>query len=115
MSVKVDPMLDEVSKTGEGSSDGSTNSNRITSASPNIKDTTTSPCAKESTALPSVKDNATIPSIKDSRQSSAETAPSSALHWLADLATQKAKEETKGTIKSPTGLAYYLTCLFELY
>ncbi|MGH0161851.1 UNVERIFIED_CONTAM: hypothetical protein FKN15_041973 [Acipenser sinensis] len=98
VSVKVDPMLDEVSKTGEGSSDGSTNSNRITSASPNIKDTTTSPCAKESTTLPSVKDNAAIPSIKDSRQSSAETAPSSALHWLADLATQKAKEETKDHI-----------------
>lgn len=105
VSVKVDPMLDEVSKTGEGSSDGSTNSNRITSASPNIKDTTTSPCAKESTTLPSVKDNATIPSIKDSRQSSAETAPSSALHWLADLATQKAKEETKesGSLRSVLG------------
>lgn len=28
--------------------------------------------------------------------------PSSALHWLADLATQKAKEETKGMI--PLGL-----------
>lgn len=25
-----------------------------------------------------------------------EASPSSALHWLADLATQKAKEETKG-------------------
>lgn len=27
-----------------------------------------------------------------------ETSPSSALHWLADLATQKAKEETKGKL-----------------
>lgn len=27
--------------------------------------------------------------------------PSSALHWLADLATQKAKEETKGEINRP--------------
>lgn len=28
-----------------------------------------------------------------------ETSPSSALHWLADLATQKAKEETKGNLQ----------------
>lgn len=27
-----------------------------------------------------------------------ETSPSSALHWLADLATQKAKEEIKGKL-----------------
>jgi hypothetical protein len=26
--------------------------------------------------------------------------PSSALHWLADLATQKAKEETKGDVNT---------------
>ncbi|XP_041121583.1 lysine-specific demethylase 3B-like isoform X2 [Polyodon spathula] len=105
VSVKVEPMLDEVVKTGEGSSDGSINSNRITSASSTIKDTTASPCAKESTALPSVKDNTTTHSIKDSRQSSAEMAPSSALHWLADLATQKAKEETKesGSLRSVLG------------
>ncbi|XP_041079696.1 lysine-specific demethylase 3B-like isoform X2 [Polyodon spathula] len=105
VSVKVEPMLDEVGKTGEGSSDGSTNGNRTTSGLSNIKDTTTTPCAKESMALPSVKDNTTTPSIKDSRQSSAEMAPSSALHWLADLATQKAKEETKesGSLRSVLG------------
>lgn len=34
--------------------------------------------------------------IKTNRPLCPETAPSSALHWLADLATQKAKEETKG-------------------
>lgn len=33
---------------------------------------------------------------KTNRPLCSETAPSSALHWLADLATQKAKEETKG-------------------
>lgn len=33
---------------------------------------------------------------KTNRPLCPETAPSSALHWLADLATQKAKEETKG-------------------
>lgn len=33
---------------------------------------------------------------KTNRALCPETAPSSALHWLADLATQKAKEETKG-------------------
>ncbi|MEE6479972.1 hypothetical protein FKM82_012424 [Ascaphus truei] len=34
---------------------------------------------------------------KSSRQQCPESAPSSALHWLADLAAQKAKEETKDT------------------
>ncbi|KAM4675517.1 lysine-specific demethylase 3B isoform 2-T2 [Discoglossus pictus] len=34
---------------------------------------------------------------KTSRQQNAESTPSSALHWLADLAAQKAKEETKDT------------------
>ncbi|XP_054244881.1 lysine-specific demethylase 3B [Indicator indicator] len=40
--------------------------------------------------------------IKTSRPLCPETAPSSALHWLADLATQKAKEETKesGSLRS---------------
>lgn len=33
---------------------------------------------------------------KTNRPLCSDTAPSSALHWLADLATQKAKEETKG-------------------
>ncbi|KAG8439479.1 hypothetical protein GDO86_005621 [Hymenochirus boettgeri] len=39
---------------------------------------------------------------KGSRQQCSESNPSSALHWLADLAAQKAKEETKdpGTLKS---------------
>ncbi|XP_026713820.1 lysine-specific demethylase 3B [Athene cunicularia] len=40
--------------------------------------------------------------IKTNRPLCPETAPSSALHWLADLATQKAKEETKesGSLRS---------------
>ncbi|KFZ59055.1 Lysine-specific demethylase 3B, partial [Podiceps cristatus] len=40
--------------------------------------------------------------IKANRPLCPETAPSSALHWLADLATQKAKEETKesGSLRS---------------
>lgn len=43
--------------------------------------------------------------IKTNRPLCPETAPSSALHWLADLATQKAKEETKGEQKTcPLGL-----------
>lgn len=43
--------------------------------------------------------------IKTNRPLCPETAPSSALHWLADLATQKAKEETKGKQKTcPLGL-----------
>nr|XP_047913238.1 lysine-specific demethylase 3B isoform X2 [Anser cygnoides] len=39
---------------------------------------------------------------KTNRPLCPETAPSSALHWLADLATQKAKEETKesGSLRS---------------
>ncbi|XP_074816193.1 lysine-specific demethylase 3B isoform X2 [Natator depressus] len=39
---------------------------------------------------------------KSSRPLCPETSPSSALHWLADLATQKAKEETKeaGSLRS---------------
>uniref|UniRef100_A0A8C3PXM5 Lysine-specific demethylase n=1 Tax=Chrysolophus pictus TaxID=9089 RepID=A0A8C3PXM5_CHRPC len=39
---------------------------------------------------------------KTNRPLCSETAPSSALHWLADLATQKAKEETKesGSLRS---------------
>jgi len=43
--------------------------------------------------------------IKTNRPLCPETAPSSALHWLADLATQKAKEETKGEQEAcPLGL-----------
>ncbi|XP_009284249.2 PREDICTED: lysine-specific demethylase 3B [Aptenodytes forsteri] len=40
--------------------------------------------------------------IKTNRPLCPETAPSSALHWLLDLATQKAKEETKesGSLRS---------------
>ncbi|OXB76639.1 UNVERIFIED_CONTAM: hypothetical protein H355_008678 [Colinus virginianus] len=40
--------------------------------------------------------------MKTNRPLCSETAPSSALHWLADLATQKAKEETKesGSLRS---------------
>ncbi|NWT87324.1 KDM3B demethylase, partial [Lanius ludovicianus] len=40
--------------------------------------------------------------VKTNRPLCPETAPSSALHWLADLATQKAKEETKesGSLRS---------------
>ncbi|XP_009079227.1 PREDICTED: lysine-specific demethylase 3B-like, partial [Acanthisitta chloris] len=40
--------------------------------------------------------------IKTNRPLCPESAPSSALHWLADLATQKAKEETKesGSLRS---------------
>ncbi|NWH89052.1 KDM3B demethylase, partial [Aegithalos caudatus] len=40
--------------------------------------------------------------VKANRPLCPETAPSSALHWLADLATQKAKEETKesGSLRS---------------
>uniref|UniRef100_A0A8C0B7M1 Lysine-specific demethylase n=1 Tax=Buteo japonicus TaxID=224669 RepID=A0A8C0B7M1_9AVES len=40
--------------------------------------------------------------IKTNRPLCPETTPSSALHWLADLATQKAKEETKesGSLRS---------------
>ncbi|KAM6408767.1 lysine-specific demethylase 3B isoform 1-T1 [Rhynochetos jubatus] len=40
--------------------------------------------------------------MKTNRPLCPETAPSSALHWLADLATQKAKEETKesGSLRS---------------
>ncbi|XP_069052136.1 lysine-specific demethylase 3B isoform X3 [Lepisosteus oculatus] len=43
------------------------------------------------------------PVTKDSRPPSTDAPPSSALHWLADLATQKAKEETKaesGSLRS---------------
>ncbi|NXQ63642.1 KDM3B demethylase, partial [Anthoscopus minutus] len=40
--------------------------------------------------------------VKTNRPLCPETVPSSALHWLADLATQKAKEETKesGSLRS---------------
>lgn len=38
----------------------------------------------------------TTSTLKDTTLSSADT--TSALHWLADLATQKAKEEKKGTV-----------------
>lgn len=36
--------------------------------------------------------------MKPNKSLCPETSPSSALHWLADLATQKAKEETKGEL-----------------
>lgn len=35
---------------------------------------------------------------KSNKPQCPETPPSSALHWLADLAAQKAKEETKGVV-----------------
>ncbi|KAG7465148.1 hypothetical protein MATL_G00173130 [Megalops atlanticus] len=43
--------------------------------------------------------------VKEPRPSGADSASSSALHWLADLATQKAKEETKepGSLRSVMG------------
>ncbi|KAM4653441.1 lysine-specific demethylase 3B isoform 7-T8 [Amazona ochrocephala] len=46
--------------------------------------------------------NSNTGEIKTNRPLCPETAPSSALHWLADLATQKAKEETKesGSLRS---------------
>lgn len=44
--------------------------------------------------------NSNTGEIKTNRPLCPETAPSSALHWLADLATQKAKEETKGEQKT---------------
>ncbi|KAJ8405526.1 hypothetical protein AAFF_G00319990 [Aldrovandia affinis] len=42
------------------------------------------------------------PAAKESRPPGGDSASSSALHWLADLATQKAKEETKepGSLRS---------------
>ncbi|KAG5853437.1 hypothetical protein ANANG_G00073400 [Anguilla anguilla] len=43
------------------------------------------------------------PPPKESRPPGTDSASSSALHWLADLATQKAKEETKGE-KDPGSL-----------
>ncbi|XP_005992452.1 lysine-specific demethylase 3B isoform X2 [Latimeria chalumnae] len=50
----------------------------------------------------SINPNIASSNLKNSRLSSVETTPSSALHWLADLATQKAKEETKesGSLRS---------------
>ncbi|NXC15668.1 KDM3B demethylase, partial [Corythaeola cristata] len=46
--------------------------------------------------------------IKTNRPLCPETTPSSALHWLADLATQKAKEETKGEQKTCCPLGFEL-------
>ncbi|MBN3291739.1 KDM3B demethylase, partial [Polypterus senegalus] len=69
------PVSEENTETGESSSDSTSKSNSVPTSSS---------------------------SIRDSRQTVGETAPSSALHWLADLATQKAKEETKdpGSLRS---------------
>ncbi|NWH73367.1 KDM3B demethylase, partial [Piaya cayana] len=56
----------------------------------------------EETAKPETLSTNNTGEIKSNRPLCPETAPSSALHWLADLATQKAKEETKesGSLRS---------------
>lgn len=50
----------------------------------------------ESTSGTSAPGNVSQSSAKDSRSSGEGN--SSALHWLADLATQKAKDDTKGNL-----------------
>ena len=40
--------------------------------------------------------SAAAPAAKKSRPQGSENASSSALHWLADLASQKTKEDVKG-------------------
>uniref|UniRef100_W5MTG7 Lysine-specific demethylase n=1 Tax=Lepisosteus oculatus TaxID=7918 RepID=W5MTG7_LEPOC len=73
---RADPGLDAGGNTGEGSSSSSTSAPAPPGPSP---------------------------VTKDSRPPSTDAPPSSALHWLADLATQKAKEETKaesGSLRS---------------
>ncbi|KAM8993592.1 lysine-specific demethylase 3B isoform 4-T5 [Ara ararauna] len=56
----------------------------------------------EESAKAETLQNSNTGEIKTNRPLCPETAPSSALHWLADLATQKAKEETKesGSLRS---------------
>ena len=53
-----------------------------------------------STCSTSAPTNLTQTSAKESRSSAGEGG--TALHWLADLATQKAKDDTKGILDIPS-------------
>ncbi|KAI1898430.1 hypothetical protein AGOR_G00072250 [Albula goreensis] len=99
-----------------GLSQSGVNSNSVGAATPRTEgETTTTPSSStvkselaaegggEATGGASdVSGNNVPPSTKESRPLGGDSASSSALHWLADLATQKAKEETKdpGSLRS---------------
>ncbi|KAG9346748.1 hypothetical protein JZ751_007065 [Albula glossodonta] len=99
-----------------GLSQSGVNSNSVGAATPRTEgETTTTPSSStvkselaaegggEATGgACDVSGNNVPPSTKESRSLGGDSASSSALHWLADLATQKAKEETKdpGSLRS---------------
>uniref|UniRef100_A0AAY4D450 Lysine-specific demethylase n=1 Tax=Denticeps clupeoides TaxID=299321 RepID=A0AAY4D450_9TELE len=59
---------------------------------------TTEAGSAETTEATSSANSGNSPAAKDARPGGADGSQSSALHWLADLATQKAKEETKDPV-----------------
>lgn len=66
-----------------------------TNAVPKAEATEDKPEEVEKTEAPAPSNSS---ETKPNKPLCLETSPSSALHWLADLATQKAKEETKGEL-----------------
>ncbi|KYO24149.1 lysine-specific demethylase 3B isoform C [Alligator mississippiensis] len=98
--------LPSVNPTVSASGNESTFSNAATGTGQLEMDTGPKPEATDGRTEESAKSETPPTSntseTKTNRALCPETAPSSALHWLADLATQKAKEETKeaGSLRS---------------